>query len=427
MGIRGFQKGVLLAAVLMAGYLPAADAHATIDLRGEWATTQPDRGNYGSGLAVGPDGSAYVLTKGRNQIVKYAADGTIADRWQIRAQGPTALTVDSRGIVLVAVNRKLERYTGDGQRLRPWRYDFPKKAVRLADVSAITVGPDGTVYLLDWLDSTIVRLSPDGSYLGQFGRWGFDSGQFLLPEDLAAGPDGRIYVIESVSSRVQVFGPHGRFIEEWGAEGLGPGQFWETSSIAIDDQGLMYITDQYLNRVQVFNADGQFLDQIGSRGGGPGRFRDIETLATDPDGTFLVGDKSGRRLQRFIYTDGPHRRQAQIYFSARDWPIQSTPGRKRWLPMDILNFGDIAARDLVVCPIRTNRFSKQALRGVKCLQIGSVKAMKRRKFGFRVKVPANVPHGKFRSLRFSLRSENAGGGSIPVAIYAGHDFSWDMD
>ncbi|MGA7397582.1 MAG: hypothetical protein WBW62_09070, partial [Solirubrobacterales bacterium] len=157
------------------------------------------------------------------------------------------------------------------------------------------------------------------------------------------------------------------------------------------------------------------------------RFRGIGPLATDPDGTFLIGDKGGSRIQRFSYTDGPHQSQAQLYFSVRDWPVQSTPGRKRWLPMDILNFGDIAAREIRVCPIRTNRFSKKALRGVNCLDIKSVGPLKRRKFGFRVKVPANIPRGKFRSLRFSLRSSNAGGGKIPVTLYAGHDFSWGFD
>ncbi|MGA7434555.1 MAG: hypothetical protein WBW44_02930, partial [Solirubrobacterales bacterium] len=149
MGIRGFQRALLLAIVMFAGYLPVSNANATIEVQGQWETALPDRGRSEFQLTVGPDGSAYMLTEGRNQIVKYAADGAIGGRWRIQGEQPSAITVDSDGTVIVAVDGKLERYTGGGQRLKPWRYNFPKKAGQPDEVSAIKSGPDGSIYVLD--------------------------------------------------------------------------------------------------------------------------------------------------------------------------------------------------------------------------------------------------------------------------------------
>ena len=68
--------------------------------------------------------------------------------------------------------------------------------------------------------------------------------------------------------RVVRLSPDGAYLGEWGAPGTGPGQFHFPHSVAVDSQGRVYVADRENNRVQIFDAEGTYLKEWTHLGGG---------------------------------------------------------------------------------------------------------------------------------------------------------------
>ncbi len=64
-------------------------------------------------------------------------------------------------------------------------------------------------------NNRIVKFSPDGGYLLEWGTTGSGPGQFSTPHDLAIDSQGRVFVGDRGNSRIQIFQPDGTFVEEW--------------------------------------------------------------------------------------------------------------------------------------------------------------------------------------------------------------------
>jgi DNA-binding beta-propeller fold protein YncE len=117
-------------------------------------------------LAVGPDGTVYVVDAGNGRIQVFAADGTHVSQW------------GSGG-------------NGDGQ---------------FAIAFGIAVAPDGkAVYVTDADLDRVQVFDPDGTYVDQWGTSGNGDGQFSGPAGIAVAPDGTVYVADQGNNRVQVF------------------------------------------------------------------------------------------------------------------------------------------------------------------------------------------------------------------------------
>jgi DNA-binding beta-propeller fold protein YncE len=140
----------------------------------------------------------------------------------------------------------------------------------------ITVGPDDAIYLVDDLDHTVRKFSPEGELLLTLGVSGCpsDTGAtsvdfrtvrragppFHYPTNLAVGPSGELYIADGYgNARVHKFAPDGRFLLSWGEPGVGPGQFHLPHGIAVDRAGTVYVADRENSRVQLFDSDGRFL------------------------------------------------------------------------------------------------------------------------------------------------------------------------
>lgn len=97
------------------------------------------------------------------------------------------------------------------------------------------------------------------SFLGAIGNKLAD-GRLDGPSDVAVSSDGSvIYVVESANHRVQKFQSDGTFLGKWGSFGADNGQFNVPSHLALDSSGNVYVTDLRNNRVQKFTSDGEFL------------------------------------------------------------------------------------------------------------------------------------------------------------------------
>jgi DNA-binding beta-propeller fold protein YncE len=153
--------------------------------------------------------------------------------------------------------------------------------------------------------------NPDMKTLASYGSTGSETGQFLLPQGIAAGPDGRVVVADTGNNRLALLQMRGKALE-WervlGEGGGGPGQFHEPSGVALDSQGRIYVADTGNNRVQVFGPDGSYVRDFG---GNPDAnncmTRPVAIAVVDPqepyasaaDGSVYVVDQGRGRIQRF--------------------------------------------------------------------------------------------------------------------------------
>jgi DNA-binding beta-propeller fold protein YncE len=159
------------------------------------------------------------------------------------------------------------KYDASGRLLASWgagMFLFPHGA---------TVDVDGNLWVTDARGGDgkghqVFKFSPDGRVLMTLGKAGVSgSGPELFdqPTDVVVSPAGDIFVTDSHrggrNNRVVRFTPDGRYVKEWGGKGSAPGQLSEPHTIAMDSRGRLFVGDRENNRIQIFDQDGRFIDE----------------------------------------------------------------------------------------------------------------------------------------------------------------------
>jgi peptidylamidoglycolate lyase len=169
----------------------------------------------------------------------------------------------------------------------------------------VAVAPDGSFYVSDgYGNSRIVKFSPEGRFLAEWGAKGNGPGQFDVPHSLALDGRGRVYVADRGNARLQIFDGEGQFIAEW--QGAQLGRPW---AVRLGADGSLYVVDGgdqpvlFPDRARIlkFDAQGNLLASFGAYGQQPGQFTWPHTIAVGPDEALYVGEVStGMRVQKFI-------------------------------------------------------------------------------------------------------------------------------
>ncbi len=172
----------------------------------------------------------------------------------------------------------------------------------------VAVAQDGSFYVSDGYGNTrVMKFSPEGEFLFQWGSPGNEPGQFNLPHGIDLDSKGQVYVADRANNRVQVFTPEGKFIWEWQNRNEG-----EVYAVAVDKKTERIFATDYLivNDSITKGSDILPLDEKGRPGnrfgrsanyfGTLARYHDL-TLASD--GSIYTGDILGNRIQKFIPKD----------------------------------------------------------------------------------------------------------------------------
>ncbi len=173
-------------------------------------------------MALATDGSnLYVADSGAARVVVFAADGhqlrafPVGGVWGAALPArPIGIAVAGNGDVLVsdAANHRVLRYDAAGQLL--WSAGNGRRAAGDAGFNTpagLALDAAGNVYAVDILNGRVVKLAPDGAYVGQFGHLGDTAGALARPKDVAVDAAGNVYVSDGLLAAVQVFGPGGEY------------------------------------------------------------------------------------------------------------------------------------------------------------------------------------------------------------------------
>ena len=194
----------------------------------------------------------------------------------------------------------------------------------------------GNVWVTEWHNNKVVKLSQDGRLLQTIHHAGSESDTFTCPCGLSVSPENLIYICDSGNHRVTVHDEEGKFLFAFGLEGFGPEYFDSPRDIAFGPDGLVYVSDvgieivsvwskegtfkrafqsKYVptciaanndnqllitsssHTVMIYSLEGEFVHEFG--GEGTGRFDDTLGICVDDNGVVYVADLVNNRLQFF--------------------------------------------------------------------------------------------------------------------------------
>lgn len=197
--------------------------------------------NFPRGVAVGADGSVFVTLDHR-----------------IRRVGPD-------GIITTVAGNNNSGFGGEGG---------PATLAELESPDGIAVGPDGSFYFSQPSHHRIRRVAPNGivTTVAGTGALGFsgDGGpataaSFLDPRGVAVGPDGSLYIADRLNSRVRRVGLDGIIttVAGNGSQANGGNNvpaisvgLFEPVALAVGPDGSLYIADSGGARVHRVGTDG---------------------------------------------------------------------------------------------------------------------------------------------------------------------------
>lgn len=265
-------------------------------------------------IAIGKDGSIFVVDTGNSRIVKYKSSGELVNAWGSQTlvgetlpppgsfNEPWGIAVDSEGNILVADtwNHRIQKFDSEGKFLLQWGVagGIEEGLDRMWGPRGLAVATDGTVYVTDTGNKRVIAFSPKGKAL-----FAFESvGDALLdePVGITLGLDGNVYVADTWNMRVAIFSPDGKFLSSFPIQGWRSDSMENKPYIAADQSGKIFVTDPESFRVLVFSAEGSPLFVFGKYGPEENSFGMPNGITIDTAGSVWIADAGNNRLVRFV-------------------------------------------------------------------------------------------------------------------------------
>lgn len=150
---------------------------------------------------------------------------------------------------------------------------------------------------------SVIRYSPQGTLLSQFGREGSGDGEFSYPNGIAGARDGSIVVADSNNGRVIAFNSEGKVLWTLGRGGVAI-PLALPRGLAVDDKDRLYVVDTISHNIAVLQlgeSAPRVLFTLGSQGLKDGQFVFPNGLAIDGSNRIYITDRENDRVQVWSY------------------------------------------------------------------------------------------------------------------------------
>lgn len=293
-----------------------------------------------SGITI-KGGIIYVADYGNKRVQTFSVDGvymgSIGGKEVFR--GPTDVTVDSRGYIIIADKDVVKIYT-------PQR-KFQKNITSVKKPGAVEADTDG-FFVADNAKYQIKKFDFKGDLISSFGTEGRSRAQFKGISGIAMDPDGNVVVADSKKGSIQVFsiqrgmkrieaapdptslrwlkeqplradrllwsggkdiygtykgkgslfkidskGLKTPIVQPSGASWKGPG------GMAIGPEGALWLAESSKHRIVKINEKGNVIFSIGSHGRKNGRMSRPSDIDISSKGIIYVADTGNNRIQTF--------------------------------------------------------------------------------------------------------------------------------
>jgi DNA-binding beta-propeller fold protein YncE len=167
-------------------------------------------------VAVHPDGTL-VIGRWLDSVVLLSPDGQLRNSWSVidgsvgRWGGEVTLALAPDGTVVVASSTAfgngVRRFTLGGRLVA--ELTGPALGADVDGPTGVAVDSVGNVYVADTGKHRVLKLSPAGTLISQWGTGapGTGAGQFSSPMGVAVASDGSLYVSDTGNKRLQVLRP----------------------------------------------------------------------------------------------------------------------------------------------------------------------------------------------------------------------------
>ncbi len=298
-----------------------------------------------SGLAVDSAANVYVADELNNTIRKVTPGGVVttlaglagcpgtndATGSAARFYSPNGVAVDCADDVYVAdyFTSTIRKVTPGGVVTTlaglagsPGSADGPGSAARFSGPAGVAVDRAGNVYVADWDDHTIRKVTPGGvvtTLAGHAGSSGSADGtgsaaQFDNPSAVAVDSVANVYVADSGNNTVRKVTPGGvvtTLAGQAGSSGSADGtgsaaRFSGPSGVAVDSAGNVYLTDGGSSTIRKVTPGGVVTTLAGLAGcrgsadgtGSAARFSGPYGVAVDSSGGVYVADCNNETIRK---------------------------------------------------------------------------------------------------------------------------------
>jgi DNA-binding beta-propeller fold protein YncE len=248
-----------------------------------------------SAVTAGKQGNLYVLHRPAhgNPVVVLDAQGTLLQSWgQGMFKLPHGIRLDPDGNVWTvdAHTSMVYKFTPEGKQLLEISVgDVPALCRDFCSATDVAFAQNGHVFISDgYRNARVIEYDAGGRKVRAWGKHGSGPGEFQLVHAITVGPQGYVYVADRENGRLQWFDPQGQFLGQWTYGG-------QLFSVAFSPGGDLYVSthpkqvswDTAFNVLKIDPASGTMLGRVEVP---------AHELAVAPDGALLPATLSSQVL-----------------------------------------------------------------------------------------------------------------------------------